>query len=49
MTVKGLLLMGTLGRTGDEAKLDCRKETVESFVPDTALDKIKLNGSDQGE
>jgi len=41
--------MGTLGRVGDEAKLDCRKGTVESFVPDTVLHKITLNSSNQGE
>jgi len=35
MTVNRMLLKGTLGRMREEAKLDCRKGTVESFVPDT--------------
>jgi hypothetical protein len=33
---------------GEEAKLDCRKGRVESFVPDT-VHKITLNWLNQGE
>jgi len=49
MIVNRLLLKGTLGHMGEEAKLDCRKGTVESFVPDTVLHKMTLNWSNQGE
>jgi hypothetical protein len=48
MIVNRTLLKGTLGRMGEDAKLDCRKGTVESFVPDT-VHKITLNWSYQVE
>jgi hypothetical protein len=41
MILNRMLLKGTLGRMGEEAKLDCRKGTLESFVPD-AVHKITL-------